>query len=899
LNIDAGSTPPHPALRSERPAGLRLIALILLAAALVVAGCWWLYRRETAEIEERLRERESVRVGLLVHFIRSDLTPPVDHLQILADGDGLRAFLSGARPEDLARATRRAVFISRQHGDYDQLRYLDQTGQELLRVNHGGEVVPPDQLQNQGDRPYFKRASELDAGQTYVSAFDLNVENGRVEEPLKATVRFATPVFDASGQRRGLYVINYLGNNLVRRLEQTAPQLAHRLRLLDARGYWIKAAEPAHEWGAQVSGRSGFTLARSEPQLWARMTSEAQGQVQRAGGLLTWQRVGPRGPDEGARGPIVTDDFMIVASEVAPQEQAALMGGLRQAFLVITPGLLALLATSAWFFHAQRQAVVTLGRNQEALRKSSAEIHDLYNAAPCGYHSLDPEGLILAINDTELEWLGYTREELVGRVRLPELLSAEGRLAFRDNFPRFKSQGWISDLEMQMVRKDGSQFPVLVNATAIRDAQGNIVSSRSTAFDISGRKQMEQALRDANDRLELRVQERTAKLAEASSDLQLMLKHMLNAFVVWESVFDADGKYVSFRFGYFNDAYMRISGVTRAQVQGKDVFAVWPTTEQSWVETYGKVAVTGVAQVFDMYHAPTEGWYHCNAYRPTESNTQVCVIFEDITERKRAEEEIRELNAGLERRVAERTVQLEAANKELESFSYSVSHDLRAPLRHIQGFVDMLSREMEGQLSDKARRFLKVIADAGQQMGNLIDDLLSFSKMGRAAMHEETVDLDASVQKALRGLELAVQGRNIVWKIASLPQVRGDAAMLVQVFANLLGNAVKYTRGRDPAEIEIGLAEGDGARVVVYVRDNGAGFDMQYADKLFGVFQRLHRADEFEGTGIGLANVRRIIGRHGGRTWAEAVLNEGATFYFTLSLATAPLTPARGTPTSS
>jgi light-regulated signal transduction histidine kinase (bacteriophytochrome) len=189
---------------------------------------------------------------------------------------------------------------------------------------------------------------------------------------------------------------------------------------------------------------------------------------------------------------------------------------------------------------------------------------------------------------------------------------------------------------------------------------------------------------------------------------------------------------------------------------------------------------------------------------------------------------------------------------------------------------------------------LKVISDAGQQMGTLIDDLLSFSKMGRAAMHEETVDLDAIVQKALQDLEFALQGRHIVWKIASLPKVRGDAAMLLQVFANVLGNAVKYTRRRDPAEIEIGCTDGDDERVILHVRDNGAGFDMQYADKLFGVFQRLHRADEFEGTGIGLANVRRIIGRHGGRTWAEAALNEGATFYFTLSPATpTPATSAK------
>jgi light-regulated signal transduction histidine kinase (bacteriophytochrome) len=167
-------------------------------------------------------------------------------------------------------------------------------------------------------------------------------------------------------------------------------------------------------------------------------------------------------------------------------------------------------------------------------------------------------------------------------------------------------------------------------------------------------------------------------------------------------------------------------------------------------------------------------------------------------------------------------------------------------------------------------------------MGELIDDLLAFSRMGRVEMCETSVDLDTLVRKTLRDLEIATSSRNIVWKIPLLPVVQGDPAMLKQVFANLLGNAVKYTRPRDPAQIELGCAGEEDGRIILFVRDNGVGFDPQYAHKLFGVFQRLHRADQFEGTGVGLANVRRIIARHGGRTWAEGKVNEGATFYFTL-----------------
>ncbi len=254
----------------------------------------------------------------------------------------------------------------------------------------------------------------------------------------------------------------------------------------------------------------------------------------------------------------------------------------------------------------------------------------------------------------------------------------------------------------------------------------------------------------------------------------------------------------------------------------------------------------------------------------------VVLVFRDIIEERQAQMQVRE-----------RTAQLEEANKDLESFSYSVSHDLRAPLRHVQGYAQMLETALEGQLPEKARRFLKNINIASVEMGHLIDDLLSFSRMGRGEIAEWPVAMDTLLEAAIKSLDLMTQGRNIVWKIAPLPRVLGDAALLKQALTNLVGNAIKYTGQREKAEIEIGRAGMEGDRLVFFVRDNGAGFDMQYAHKLFGVFQRLHRAEEFEGTGIGLAIVRRVINRHGGRVWAEGKLNAGATFYFTLKPAPA------------
>ncbi|MGH7232979.1 MAG: sensor histidine kinase [Nitrospiraceae bacterium] len=258
-------------------------------------------------------------------------------------------------------------------------------------------------------------------------------------------------------------------------------------------------------------------------------------------------------------------------------------------------------------------------------------------------------------------------------------------------------------------------------------------------------------------------------------------------------------------------------------------------------------------------------------YRPGSTTEMILLAIEDITERKQAQEEL-----------LARSFELEAMNKELEAFSYSVSHDLRAPIRHIDGFVDLLQRHAAPTLDEKGLRYLKTIGQAAQKMGCLIDDLLVFSRMGRSELYKTSVNLDQVVKEVLEDLAPEIEGRRIAWTIGALPEVWGDQSMLRQVVLNLIANAVKYTRTRAEAAIDIGCTSGEQNEVVVFVRDNGVGFDMQYAHKLFGVFQRLHSVSEFEGTGIGLANVRRIIHRHGGRTWAEGAVNHGASFYVAL-----------------
>lgn len=250
---------------------------------------------------------------------------------------------------------------------------------------------------------------------------------------------------------------------------------------------------------------------------------------------------------------------------------------------------------------------------------------------------------------------------------------------------------------------------------------------------------------------------------------------------------------------------------------------------------------------------------------------------------RESEERVRQLNASLERRVAERTVQLEEANKQLESFSYSVSHDLRAPLRHIHGFIDLLRQELAEPPGDTVRRYLDTIQESAVRMGELIDDILDFSRTARAELRVAPVGLSELVSEVRRSLEPDLKNRPVRWEIGSLPVVEADYPTLRQAILNLLSNALKYSRTRHPAVIDVSCtASPDGDEWIFCVRDNGVGFDMRYAEKLFGVFQRLHPDNQFEGTGIGLANVRRVIERHGGRVWAKGEVDKGAAFFFAL-----------------
>ncbi len=357
---------------------------------------------------------------------------------------------------------------------------------------------------------------------------------------------------------------------------------------------------------------------------------------------------------------------------------------------------------------------------------------------------------------------------------------------------------------------------------------------------------------------------------------ELLFNSIDEGFCIIEMIFDERKKPIDYRFLVINASFERQTGMHGAV--GKRMREFAPDHEEHWFEIYGKIALTGESQRFENRAEQLHRWYDVYAFRFGDpKDHRVAILFNDITERKQSEETIRRLNIEL----AQNLHQLEFTNKELESFSYSVAHDLRAPLRAISGNASILAEDLAERMDSETKIALDEINKNAIKMGNLIDDLLSFSRLAKNELAKSHIDTDSLVKSVVEEFCRQHSLDKKIFTAETLLPATGDGAMLKQVWTNLISNAHKYSRNNPSPTIEIGSAKKDN-EVVYYVKDNGVGFDMKYYNKLFGIFQRLHSENEFEGTGVGLAIVQRIVTRHGGTVWAEGKVNEGACFFFTI-----------------
>src|SRR5258708_1106178 len=556
------------------------------------------------------------------------------------------------------------------------------------------------------------------------------------------------------------------------------------------------------------------------------------------------------------QGKLTMDEIRNVVSEMRTQEKGLLIERANDskhsadtAITVIVVGTLISFIMLGLAFFFLRKEIEQRASAENAARVSAAEIESLYNEAPCGYHSVDRSGTFVRINDTELSWLGYRREEIVGKMKFIDVVAPECAQIVLEHFPRLVQGGRATDLEYTMVRKDGSTFPVSVNAAPVLDARGNFVMSRTTMFDTTAIK-------------------RTAhQLKQTNAFLDAVVENIPSMIFVKEAQ--------TLRFARINRAEEELLGMPREALIGKSDHELFPkeqadlfvAKDREALATHGTVEIAeeNVTTADDTRILRTRKI----GLRDAHGRPQYLLgISDDITDAKRAEQAIRALNASQQVRAN----QLEVANKELESFSYSVSHDLRAPLRAIDGFTRIFEEDYSGQVDDEGRRLLKVIRENSQRMGLLIDDLLAFSRLGRQPLSTQQTNMKPLVLEALGQVQAEGLGPNASTVVHDLPAAKVDPALLKQVWINLLSNALKYSSTRESPQVVVGSLEatdGTGDRIY-FVKDNGVGFDMRYYDKLFGVFQRLHPIDEFSGTGVGLAIVQRLISRHGGRVWAQS-----------------------------
>jgi signal transduction histidine kinase/ActR/RegA family two-component response regulator/PAS domain-containing protein len=934
-HLDVSVTTLPPLAGSNTRAIFRAAAVIALAVVAVLLGCWLLYGREADQIARRETERETLRVALLSKLVESELRPVAQDLWLLADGDGLRNYLETGSPDALRAAIRRAKFLSARNSAYDQVRFIDASGQELLRVNGGGVLVEASGLQNKADRSYFLKASQLPAGVMLLSQFDLNVENGKLEEPAKPMLRFAAPVFDSAGRRRGIYVINYLGSNFIARLQQSIPTGMRRLRLLNSSGYWLKAEDPRREWGFMFPARKPFSLALQDPALWGRVQKLQNGQSIDGDHVFTWRRLSPAEllgvePAQLQAG----DDFLVIASEISPSEWSALFAGLRQMMFIVTAIVLVLTLTCLWFFRRWRAMVRVLRDTNQSLEQRvqarTAELAQSNQSLKDREELLEETGSLAKVGGWEFEpatgegrWTSeIARIHGVDPSLEPnkqfglQFYPGDSGIRIEAAVKKALADGTPYDLELEFISAQGEpKWVRTISHPVVED--GKVVRMRGALQDVTARKRAEIKLHSQLQRLSLleRITRAIGEKQDLASILQVAIGAVENelpadfsclalydagAAALTVTALGAASHALAGTLGIGAQARIPIdaNGLSRS-VRGTLVYEPEITQiEAPFPQLLASGGLHSVVIAPLQIHGNVFGVLIAARRQAASFASGECEFLRQLSEHVALAAHQAQLHGSLQRAYEElRTTQQAVMQQErlrvLGQMASGIAHDINNAISPIMLYTDSLL-ENETNLSERTRGVLQTIQRAVSDVAETVARMREYYRQREPQTELTAVrpnELIHQVTELTRARWQTIpQQRGTVIDLRTnfanpLPEVLGIESEIREALTNLVFNGVDAMP--EGGTLTLTTRAGENATVLIEVTDTGTGMDEE---------TRLRCLEPFfttkgeRGTGLGLAMVYGIMQRHGGSIDIDSAPGSGTTMRlsFSQALSTAP-----------